>query len=236
MKSIFTNKKYKKILILLIVIVVIIAAYFLFHGSNYFTRRGIRQIRTYLQSFGIFSPIIVIFLIFLSTAIPPLPLPVPLIELISGVMFGFIGGALVIWISQISSSVFAFYIVKFFGKKIPGMNMIKDNKWNFYREFLNKKGAFAIFLIRFVMAAPFNIISYLAGLTQISFLNFIFATALGTIPESLLYAFLGSEIRTLHIKILYLSIVVILIGSVGFIFTLVLMFMLKPQKLQKKES
>jgi len=234
--SIFTNKKHQKLLFIsLIIVIAVVAAYFLFHSSNYFNRRGIRQIRNYIQSFGIFSPMIVIFLVFLSTAIPPLPLPVPLIELVSGVVFGFIGGALIIWISQIVASVFAFYIAKFFRKKFFGMSIIKDKKWNFYREYLNKKGAFAIFLIRFAMAAPFNIISYLAGLTQISFLNFIFATALGTIPESLLYSFIGSQIRTLHIKIFYLSILVILIGSIGFIFTLVFMFLLKPQKLQKKE-
>jgi len=234
MKSILKNKNFRKLLLILLVILLVsIAAYFLSHGSSYFGRRGIRQIRSYTQSFGIFSPFIIVFLIFLSTAIPPLPLPVPLIELSAGVAFGFIEGALIIWISQIGSSVLAFYIARFFKKRFFGANIVKNDKWNFYRSYLNKRGAFAIFLIRFVMAAPFNIISYLAGLTQISILSFTIATALGTIPESLLYSFLGSQIRTLHIKFIYLSGLIIAIGSIGFIFTLVLMFLLKPQR-QKK--
>jgi uncharacterized membrane protein YdjX (TVP38/TMEM64 family) len=235
MKSFFKTKKIRKLLLILLVVVCVLATfYFLIHGSNYFSHTGIRQIRNYTKSFGIFAPFIVVFLIFLSTAIPPLPLPVPLVELAAGAVFGFAESALIIWISQIGSSIFAFYIARFLKKRFFGANIIKNSRWDFYRSYLNKKGALAVFLIRFVMAAPFNIISYLAGLTQINIVSFIIATTLGTIPESLLYSYLGSQIRTLHIKLAYLSLLIIFIGSLGFIFTLILMFLLKPQQSQKK--
>lgn len=230
MQNIFRNKKYKRyLLILLIALFVAVSIYLFLHGSNNFNHRGLRKIHHFIQSFGIFSPIIIIFLIFLSTAIPPLPLPVPLIELVAGVTLGFYEGAFIVWVSQIGSSVLAFYIAKYFKKRFFGESILKDRRWDVYRSYLNKKGAFAIFLIRFVMGAPFNIISYLAGLTQITILNFIIATALGTIPESLLYTFLGSQIRTFHISLVFLSLIVIIIGTLGFIFTLILMFLLRER-------
>ncbi len=237
MHAFFKNNKYQKLfLFFLLAIVIGISIYFFFHGINLLNRREVRQTRSYIQSFGVFSPFMVVFLIFLSTAIPPLPLPVPLVELAAGVVFGFIEGALIIWISQVGSSVFAFYIARIFRKKFFGIDIIENNRWDFYKSYLNKKGAFAVFLIRFVMAAPFNIISYLAGLTQMSILRFTVATAFGTIPESLLYSYLGSQIRTLHIKLVYLSILVIIIGSIGFVFTLILMFLLRPQRSHEKNT
>jgi uncharacterized membrane protein YdjX (TVP38/TMEM64 family) len=227
-------RKYKNILVVLIIVVMALATgYFLFHGTNSFSRRGVRQMRVYIQSFGIFSPVAVGILIVLSTVIPPLPLPVPLVELAAGVAFGFINGSIVVWVSQIVSSVLAFYIAKLFRKKIVGLSIIKDKRWIFYKSYLEKKGAFAIFLIRFAMAAPFNIVSYLAGLTQMKIESFIVATALGTIPESLLYTFIGSQIRTLHIKLVYLSLLVAVIGCLGFVFTLIFLHVLQNKKREK---
>src|SRR5258708_7118018 len=93
--------------ILAVLLSVCIGFFFLFlftHSRTYFGRRVILGEQRYILSYGGWAPVFVFSLILLSTIIPPLPLPVPLIEIAAGFAFGFLPGALVVWISQVLSS------------------------------------------------------------------------------------------------------------------------------------
>src|SRR5258708_18247075 len=74
-------------------------------SQRHFDRRSIRQIEISITSLGNLAPIAVIGLICLSVAIPPLPLPVPLIEVASGLVFGFGNGFILSWFAQAISSI-----------------------------------------------------------------------------------------------------------------------------------
>jgi uncharacterized membrane protein YdjX (TVP38/TMEM64 family) len=222
------SKKLRKVnieswlFIILTLVIVAVTVYFVWHGQNEFNRHEVRQIRILIQSYGFWSPLVVVFLVFLSTAIPPLPLPVPLVELAAGVAFGFWEGFLVIWFSQVFSSLFAFYISRFFRKGIFA-RFLENKRWSWYQNYLDQKGFWAILITRSTMSAPFNIISFLAGLSTIGTWNFLLATALGTIPESVLYSFIGSRLRQLRVNFTLLTFLVIGTGIVGFLFTLLMM-------------
>lgn len=205
-------------------VVIALAAliFIVFHGQRYFSRREIRLLNTQISSFGPLSPLIVFFLILLSTAIPPLPLPVPLIEIAAGLIFGFWPGFLLVWISQIVSSLFAFFLSRFFGKHLF-KNILNSHIWDFYRRYLEKKGATAVFITRMTMAAPFNIVSYLAGLTRIKTNQFLIATAIGTIPEAILFTIIGVQLKNIHIRLWYLFIALTGLGLLGIISTIIMM-------------
>ncbi len=185
-----------------------------FHGQRYFSRREIRLLDTQISSFGQISPLIVLSLILLSTLIPPLPLPVPLIEIATGLIFGFWPGFFLVWVSQIISSSLAFFLSRIFGKRLF-KNILTSHIWDFYRRYLEKKGAMAVFITRMTMAAPFNIVSYLAGLTQMKTDQFLTATILGTIPESILFTIIGVQLKNIHIRLWYLFIALIILGVLG---------------------
>ncbi len=205
-------------------IAIALAALFfiVFHGQRYFSRREIRLLNTQISSFGPLSPLVVFFLILLSTAIPPLPLPVPLIEIAAGLIFGFWPGFLLVWISQVVSSLFAFFLSRFFGKHLF-KNILNSHIWDFYRRYLEKKGATAVFITRMTMAAPFNIVSYLAGLTRIKTNQFLIATAMGTIPEAILFTIIGVQLKNIHIRLWYLFIALTGLGLLGIISTFIMM-------------
>lgn len=195
------------IAVFIIVILIIIA------GRHYLTRRNIQTMSRTISSYGTLSPFIVIFLIFLSTAIPPLPLPVPIIEIAAGYLFGFIPGFLLVWFSQIVSSLFAFGITRLIGNRLF-RSLHKNRIFLLYQQYVLKSGAMGVFLTRATMAAPFNIVSFLGGLTDIRLIAFFTATTLGTIPESLLYSFIGSIIHTTRLRLWYIFIAVVILGSI----------------------
>ena len=150
---------YRKILLIAGgVILAALIVVLIINSKHYFSRRSIRDLRVLISSYGTLAPLAVFFLILLSTVIPPLPLPVPLVEVASGVLFGFWGGFVVTWLSQIGSSMVAFVISRLFRKSFIG-RFLNTKILSAYKDFLEKRGATAVFITRATMAAPFNITS-----------------------------------------------------------------------------
>jgi uncharacterized membrane protein YdjX (TVP38/TMEM64 family) len=52
---------------------------------------------------------------------------------------------------------------------------------------------YAVFVGRLVPGVAFDVISYAAGLTRMRFRNFLIATALGILPQTFLYSYLGRQ-------------------------------------------
>lgn len=212
-------KKHRTLVVLtLVVIATIVVVILVSQGKNPVSRGSIRFIRSLINSFGNFSGLAVIFLIVLSTMIPPLPLPVPLVEIAAGLVFGFVPGFFICWIGQIVSSLTAFYFARYFGKSI--LKRFINNKFlDSYREYLTEKGPLAIFIVRATLANPFNVVSYLAGLTNMSLSKFLIPTALGSITESLIFAFVGSRIRMFYFQLWYLFAFILITSAIGVIGT-----------------
>jgi len=192
-----------------------VGLFFLLKNYNVLSRRSLRVLQKYILSFGIWAPFIIVLMILLGTIVPVLPLPTPLVELISGLVFGFWKGLLIVWLGQIISSFVAFGIVKFFDKTFIH-KWLSNKRWDFYKDFLNRKGVTAILITRGTMTSPFNIISFLSGISSISSLSFLWATAVGVIPETVLYSLIGSQLRNLHIRFVWLSIAILTISLLGF--------------------
>jgi len=111
-------------------------------------------------------------MIFISIAVPPLPLPVPLLEIIAGVVFGFEEGSILILIAQVAAAVFSFYIAKPLKENLFKI-LLRNKSWDGYRDFLERKGTTAVMVTRLTMSSPFNIISYLAGLSEMKIGSFV---------------------------------------------------------------
>jgi len=153
-------------------------------------------------------------LILLSTVIPPLPIPIPLVEIVSGLIFGFWKGFLVAWISQFISSLSAYYMAKFLKRSFLN-KFLENHVVSLYKQYLNTEGPLAILITRATMSAPFNVVSFLAGISQINVLIFSGATLLGTIPEALLYTAIGAIFKIHRFRVLYIFILSVAISLIG---------------------
>lgn len=190
----FFNKDrvYKIITIIAFILIIAVSIYVILNGREYFEDRNIGQLIAQVKQFGNWMPIALFGFILVTNLVPPLPIPVPLLEIAAGSIFGFWMGFVFIWISQIISSISAFYLSKFVSKLFL-KKILQNRFFVFYNKFIEKRGAFAIFVIRAAMIAPFNM-GYLAGFSKISFLKFAIANALGLISESVIFTYFGSLI------------------------------------------
>jgi uncharacterized membrane protein YdjX (TVP38/TMEM64 family) len=229
------HKNLKKIIFIVLVVATLTGLFFLLQKNHVLSHRALRKEQQYVLSYGTLAPIVIISMMVISTAVPPLPLPVPLVEIASGVIFGFWEGWIIVWLGQIISSFMAFAVVRYFNKRFLG-KWLKNKRWNFYHTYLRQSGVKAILITRATLSSPFNIISFLAGLSSMPWKSFLWATALGVIPETVLYTFIGSELGELHIRLIWLSTIVLAVSFLGFGITFLVTGYLKPKLIIKEKK
>jgi len=92
----------------------------------------------------------------------------------------------------------SFYIACLFGN-VALKKIVRNQKTvEFIRHAGEKKGFYVILLSRLLPFISFDIISYMAGLSGIRPRAFILGTALGMIPATIIYTFIGHEIPVME--------------------------------------
>lgn len=153
-----------------------------------FGKLDVEAVKSYILSFGIWAPIIsFILMVFQSIAAP---LPAFLITFANAGLFGWIKGALLSWSSAMAGAALCFYIGRFFGR-----TAVERLTSNFALKnidvFFEKYGKYAVLIARLLPFISFDIVSYAAGLTSMSFWSFFWATGFGQLPATIIYSYVG---------------------------------------------
>ena len=176
---------------------------------------NVDAIKEYILSFGIWAPIISFLLMVFQSLIAPLPAFV--ITFANAGLFGWWKGAILSWSSAMVGAILCFYIAKFYGRdlveKLTSKYALKS-----VDVFFEKYGKFAILIARLLPFISFDIVSYAAGLTSMSFWSFLWATGLGQLPATIVYSYVGGmlvgSVKTFVMGLLMLFAVSILVFMV----------------------
>jgi uncharacterized membrane protein YdjX (TVP38/TMEM64 family) len=172
-------------------LVVLFSVLFLFGESlgilkEQFFQENIAKIEA--SSFGKITVGLVVIVLLVADII--LPIPSSIIMTLSGKFLGFLPGAIVASIGAMGAAWIGFYACRWGGKKIF-LRLIGDKDVGKIRDWFDKYGVFAIILSRPVPMLT-EILSCLAGLSQLSARVFTIASLCGTIPICFVYAWFGS--------------------------------------------
>lgn len=206
-------KNKKKIITITSLILLVVITYFIF---KIFTPEKIRSI---IQGYGKNAALIYILLF---SILPIFFFPVPILALAAGISFGLFEGVLYTMIGAMINSSIMFLMAKKFAKdKVLEIFRKKiSEKW--YNKIFNAEksnGVFIIFLMRLLPIAPYNVINYLSGLTEISFLKYSMATFLGIIPGTFVFLNVGDKAINVYSKEFTIAII-------GFVVLTVISFVL----------
>lgn len=136
------------------------------------------------------------------------PLPSSAIAISAGALCGVFLGSLYIWIGALIGASLCFFISKRYGRSFL-KGKFSSGKTEKINNFMVSYGFFAILGARLIPLISFDIISYGAGLTTISFRRFFIATAIGIIPGTLFYTWLGLTILRFETLGLVLTLIII---------------------------
>ena len=154
------------------------------------------QVIKLIRSWGVAAPLMSVLLMITQAIVAPIP--AFLITAANGMAFGSFWGALISWIGALMGALTSFYIARLF-KKVALRKIVRNQKTaEFIMHAGEKRGFYVILLSRLLPFISFDIISYMAGLSGVSPWAFISGTALGMLPATIIYTFIGHEIPAME--------------------------------------
>lgn len=186
----------KTIILKLIVLLLLPVFYYLFPGlqdfistgMNYLTTRNFDGLRKFILSYGIWAPLISIFLMTVQSAFPLVPGVI--VTVANAWVFGWYYGAAYSWIGALLGAILDFGLARWYGR--PLVERFLSSRYLVWTDrFFHQHGVLAVFITRLTPVIPFKVVSYGAGLTAISAAEYILATGIGQTPAIVLYSILG---------------------------------------------
>ncbi|MGD7046504.1 TVP38/TMEM64 family protein [Jeotgalibacillus proteolyticus] len=169
--------------------------------SSRYINVGPREIQEWIQSFGVWAPLL---FILIYTIRPLILFPASVISLAGGLAFGAFEGFLYILIGATSSAAVAFWVSRLFEKSF--VKRKEQGRISEIMKLMEKRGFFYVLVLRFIPLLNFDVISYAAGLASVRFRSFILATVLGIIPGTFGYAFIGSSFAQGDTRVIVISV------------------------------
>lgn len=145
-------------------------------------------IQSWLQAGGIWSPIIYIVIYVIATI---LILPSTALNLTGGAIFGPWMGTVWTSIAAIIAAIAAFIFARTVGYEIVAQKLA--GRWQAIDAEVKQGAIFYMFAIRLMPILPYGLVNFAAGLTSISFKDYLIGTSLGTVPGILPFVLLGSS-------------------------------------------
>lgn len=180
---------------------------FVANGILYLHHRDFEGLRMFILSYGVWAPLTSIALMTVQSMVPLVPGLA--ITISNAWIFGWEYGALYSWIGALCGAILDFGIARWYGRPVVE-KFVKAKYLNMTDSFFKRHGILAVFITRLTPVIPFKIISYGAGLTAISFLNYAAATGIGQTPAIVLYSFLGQHLtRSIKAAILITTLLIV---------------------------
>ena len=145
-------------------------------------------VKDFVASYGVYAAVISFFLmVFQSVAAP---LPAFLVTFANASLFGWWQGMSLYSVSWIAGASLCFYIARFLGRDAVEKLTTKSALQSIDR-FFARYGRNCIIICRLLPFISFDLVSYAAGLTSMSFSGFIIASAIGELPATVIYSYVG---------------------------------------------
>ncbi|EOG6949806.1 TVP38/TMEM64 family protein [Edwardsiella piscicida] len=134
----------------------------------------------YLRSFGPWAMLVSFFLMIFQALAAPLPAFV--ITFANAALFGWWQGALLSWFSATVAAALCFCLARMLGRDTLAR----------CDGFFSRYGRYTVLVCRLLPFVSFDAVSYAAGLTSMGLMEFLVATALGQLPATLIYSYVGA--------------------------------------------
>jgi len=125
------------------------------------------------------------------TVIDTLGLPITVLCILGGALFGTLRGMWLAWIAAMLATVAAYLLARSVGQ---GSVRRYLGRHHFLPRLQKRSDFWALVGLRNLPVAPFAVLNYLAGLVGISLRLLLLATAIGVLPSLVAYVYAGAEL------------------------------------------
>jgi uncharacterized membrane protein YdjX (TVP38/TMEM64 family) len=151
------------------------------------------RFQEYLRALGVWGPIVSTILMVASAI--AIPVPVTVLMLANGLVFGVWAGMLVSFIGGLAGAVATYIIGRRLGRDAVA-RMLSASSLDAADRAMARRGGWAIVIGRWIPGVPCDPISYVSGITRMPAVRFLLLTIGGLLPANLVTAFVGAEAAT----------------------------------------
>ena len=199
---------------------VILGFFVLWHSVDFGVVLKPEQLATTLDDLGMFAPVVFMLLMTIAVVISPIP-SIPL-DVAAGAAFGTLLGTTYGVIGAEIGAILSFLIGRALGREVISRLLRVDVV--FCETCSDRHLMVAVFIARLLPIFSFDLISYGAGLTNMSLKAFAIVTLFGMIPPTLILTHFGSSVVSVQWPLL-------LSGAV-----MVVLFLFLPKLLMRYRS
>lgn len=189
-------------ILMLLVAVSVLALRFMNHLS-------LQQVKAAIESLGVLAPVV---FILMCVARGVIFIPCGLLSALGGMLFGPLLGTIFALSGLTAGSVITFFLARGFGK--GWAQRILGHKYDEYEGYISKDSFYCIFLMRVVPILPFDAVSCISGMSRARVDKYILATLMGSLPGVFIYVFFGDSVRSMSIRRVAISAVLIAVFAI----------------------
>jgi uncharacterized membrane protein YdjX (TVP38/TMEM64 family) len=168
------------------------------------------RLQRVLEGAGALAPLLFVALLVVQAVVAPLPAPA--LAIVGGYGFGVLEGFFLTWLGSLIGGVISFALSRRFGRGFVAGSARAAR----LDRFMEEHGAILIFVLRLIPLVSFDAISYAAGLSSIRFRAFLLATALGMMPGTFAFVYVGGSGSGLRTWAVLLGLAVLAAGAYVF--------------------
>jgi len=144
---------------------------------------------TWIHGLGPVAPLVFL-LIYIVACV--LLLPGSVLTLGAGAVFGVAYGFVIVWISATLGATAAFLVGRYLVRDWVTRKIAANPKLQALDTTVTREGWKIVALMRLSPVIPFNLLNYAFGATRVSLRDYVFASAVGMLPGTAMYTYLGS--------------------------------------------
>lgn len=123
--------------------------------------------------------------------------PVWIITVSAGFLYGLGWGTVIVFVGAITGASAAFLTGRTLARGWISRKISANPTFTKVDQAIGRQGFRLIFFLRLSPLFPFSLMNYALGITKVSFWRYFWATALGMLPGSVMYVYLGTAARSL---------------------------------------
>jgi uncharacterized membrane protein YdjX (TVP38/TMEM64 family) len=180
-----------KLGIVAVIITIVVMLMKQFGIFEYISIENIKNLKTWIEGFGILGPIVYILLYIIACLffLPGLPIAV-----LAGFAFGPVMGALWADIGATLGAAAAFLVGRYAARGMVESWVEGNQQFKKIDEGVEKQGWRMLMITRLVPVFPFNLQNFAYGLTKINFVTYVVVSFICMLPGAIAFAFMGGSI------------------------------------------
>ncbi len=149
---------------------------------------GIEAMQGWIEGLGLWGPVVYGLLYVVAVV---LLVPASALTLAAGLLFGLVGGTIVVSLASTTGAALAFLIARHLARERVAKQVAKYPKFHAIDNAVAEGGWKIVALLRLSPAVPFNLQNYLYGLTRIRFWTCVLTSWVAMLPGTFMYVYLG---------------------------------------------